>query len=134
MLAGLGLGSVAQEVERCRRPIDRVVHHDEPEPEATVPVAATTPPALDVSNIDPCTIITADEAALALLGTPTTTQSVGESVSFSGFGAVGCRYYAQLSPRLDQYLSLSIAPDGRRSARHRGRLEPLGVLGRAAAR
>lgn len=90
----------------------RVVRHEIREPIATVPPATTAPPTIDISAIDPCTVVSFEEASGGLLGTPTETQNVGEPVSFSGFGAVGCRFYTQLSPRLEQYLSVSISLDG----------------------
>ena len=109
-LAGPVFDQFAELVQISGSTAVRVVHHEEAAPSETV--TSSPSPAFDVSSIDPCTIIGFDEAALALRGTPTETQSVGESVSFSGFGAVGCRFFAQLTPRLEQYLSLSISPDG----------------------
>lgn len=90
----------------------RVVHHEQIEPETTTAPTTPQPPEFDLSSIDPCAIISFEEAALPLNGTPTETQLAGEGVSFSGFANTSCRYIAQLTPRLDQRVGLIIGPDG----------------------
>ena len=108
-LAGPVFKQLAQLVQVSGTSSVRVVHHDQEAPTSSDDTGGSDD-APSAWNVDPCALLTIEEAGALLEGVPFEVKASGPAVSTQYYGGSSCRWTAQISERVTQHVSLSVYP------------------------